>query len=71
MGWDETKWDRHELLLNGMGWDRKICPMDKPVRHSTKSYLETAQRQSSIVLENQNSVFNENKIFKLEFTLAI
>ena len=23
-------WDRHELLWNGMGWDRKICPMDKP-----------------------------------------
>ena len=24
-------WDRHELPWNGMGWDRKICPMDKPV----------------------------------------
>ena len=23
-------WDRHELLWNGMGWDRKKCPMDKP-----------------------------------------
>ena len=24
-------WDRHELLWDGMGWDRKKCPMDKPV----------------------------------------
>ena len=24
-------WDRHKLLWDGMGWDRKICPMDKPV----------------------------------------
>ena len=23
-------WDRHNLLWDGMGWDRKICPMDKP-----------------------------------------
>ena len=23
-------WDRHKLLWDGMGWDRKICPMDKP-----------------------------------------
>ena len=22
-------WYRHELLWNGMRWDRKICPMDK------------------------------------------
>ena len=23
-------WDRHKLLWHGMGWDKKICPMDKP-----------------------------------------
>ena len=26
--WDGMDWDRHELLWNKMGWDRKICPMD-------------------------------------------
>ena len=25
MGWDVTG-----MNCNGMGWDRKICPMDKP-----------------------------------------
>ena len=23
-------WDRHKFLWDGMGWNRKICPMDKP-----------------------------------------
>ena len=32
-------WDRHKLLWNGMGWDRKICPMDKPVRYYSHKCL--------------------------------
>ena len=30
MGSHGMGWDMHELLWNGMGWGRKICPMDKP-----------------------------------------
>ena len=29
-------WDRHELLWDGMGWDRKKCPMDKPGDYSRR-----------------------------------
>ena len=28
--WDGMGWDRHKLLWNGIRWDKKICPMDKP-----------------------------------------
>ena len=27
-------WDRHKLLWDGTGWDRKICPVDKPAYYA-------------------------------------
>ena len=24
------RWDRHELLWDGIGWGKKICSIDKP-----------------------------------------
>ena len=38
--WDGMGWDRHNLLLIccGMGWDRKICPMDKPGEYERKKF---------------------------------
>ena len=28
--WDGMGWDGRGIICCGMGWDRKICPMDKP-----------------------------------------
>ena len=31
-------WDRHELLWNNAGWDRKICPMNKPGNYYSRYF---------------------------------
>ena len=49
-------WDRHNLLWDGMGWDRKICPMDKPVDSTTwllDNELKCAEMPPSCKLKTQ------------------
>ena len=36
MGWDGVGWGMYGLLWNGMGWNKKIMPMDKPVKKGKK-----------------------------------
>ena len=42
MGWDGTG-----INCYGMGWDRKICPMDKPGNLTYKKHIENLTQHLS------------------------
>ena len=51
MGWDGTG-----INCYGMGWDRKICPMDKPVKHSLIAVF--TEKQICIISKHYGFTFS-------------
>ena len=49
-------WDRHNLLWDGMGWDRKICPMDKPGNYPKHNEYLGFNQLRNVVIETEMHV---------------
>ena len=43
-------WIRHKLAWDGMGWNRKICPMDKPVDSSKSEAFEAGVAEAALTI---------------------
>ena len=43
---------RHNLLWDGMGWDRKICPMDKPANTIWSPFILNANMKKLQTIQN-------------------